>query len=442
MKDLTKIKRFSKEGYITYFNSDEPVLIPTNYVEKDSHLRGVWVSTVVNIDIPKMKDAEKYKEYLLGIIQKVKEYKLNTIVFQVRPSNDAFYESKINPWSRFITGKEGEGLGFDILEWFIAQAKKENINVHAWINPYRVSTDILKNLDGVFSKEDYLNRLDDLNFAKRNPELVIFSGEGKLILDPASQKVRDYVTETVLEIASKYDVKAVHIDDYFYPYDGINDPFEEKKFALVKDKFESIHDFRRENVNLLIKQIHDALQTLDKKVEFGISPFGIHRTNSIHFPIDEKGGWDKGSNNHHTCLEAYEKLYCDVYYWMEQKWIDYVVPQDYFDLDYTKETVLEDGSVQEMEIVKYADLVDWWSWAAKQTNTKLYIGQGLYRYKDEGNWSNPEEIVNQLKYNNKFDNVLGTIFFTYKNLIETHIDSLVEARKLLKKVWTKDVEDI
>lgn len=442
MKKLVKVKRFNKEGYITYYNSDEAVLFPVEYVQKDPHLRGIWVSTVVNIDIPKTNSAEEYKNRLRFIIKKVKEYKFNTIVFQVRPSNDALYESKLNPWSRFITGKEGEGLGFDILGWFIEEAKKENISIHAWINPYRVSTDILKNLDGIYSKEDYLNTLDDKNFAKQNPDAVIFSNEGKLILDPASQKVRDYVTQTVFEIANKYDIKAVHIDDYFYPYDGINDPFEEKKYNQVKDQFETINDFRRENVNMLIKQIHEELKKLDKKVEFGISPFGVHRNNSKHYPQDKPGGWDKGSNNRHTCFEAYEQLYADVYHWMEQGWIDYVAPQDYFDLDNTKDNVLEDGTIEEIEIVKYADLVDWWSWAAKTTNTKLYIGQGLYRYSNEGNWSNPEETINQLRYNNRFDNVQGTIFFTFKNLEENHIESLVKARELLQKVWTKDVEEI
>lgn len=442
MEQLVKLNRYKKEGYITYYETDEPVLIPTNYVEKDPHVRGVWFSTVANIDIPQMKDPERYKEYLRGIIAKVKEYNLNTIIFQVRPSSDAFYESQINPWSRFITGIEGEGLGFDIFGWFVEEAKKENIKVHAWINPYRVSTESLFEMDGIFSKEEYLSKLHELNFARRNPECVIFTKKGKLILDPANAKVRDYVTETVLEIARKYDIKAIHIDDYFYPYDGIADPFEEKKYALVQDLFPTIDDYRRENVNMLIKQIHEALQTLDKKVEFGISPFGIHRTNSKFFPPENPGGWEKGSNNHHSCLQAYERLYCDVYLWMKEKWIDYVVPQAYWDFDNTKEVITENDQVNEICLVKYADVIDWWRMIAKETNTKLYIGQGLYRYKDEGAWSNPNEIINQLKYNNRFDNILGTIFFTYKNLVEENVASLVEARKLLKQVWTREVKEI
>lgn len=442
MKNLVKIKRHNKEGYITHYGTNDPVLVPAEYQEKDPHLRGVWFSTVKNIDIPKMTNPEQYKEYLHGVIDKVKEYNLNTIIFQVRPSNDAFYESEINPWSRFITGVEGEGLGFDIFGWFIEEAKKANISVHAWINPYRVSTDSLLQIEGVFSKEDYLNRLHEKNFARNNPECVVYTNEGRLILDPASQKVRDYVTETVMELARKYDIKAVHIDDYFYPYDGVADPFEQKKFELVKDQFETLDDFRRENVNLLIKQISEVLKTLDKKVEFGISPFGIHRTNSKHFPADKPGGWEYGSNNRHTCLQAYERLYCDVYLWMEQKWIDYVVPQAYWDLDNSKEVETEDGSIVEISDVKYADVVLWWQQAAKKTNTKLYIGQGIYRYKDEGAWSNPEEIINQLKYNNQFDNILGSIFFTYKNFVEEHVNSLAEARRLLKEVWIKEVKEI
>ena len=144
---LVPIKIFGRDTNIKHFNSNDDVLIPEKYVEWDAELRGVWVSTVANIDVPKMEldekgnvkdgEVEKYKEYLDGIIKTLKEYHLNTAVFQVRPVNDALYESKMNPWSSVLTGKEGTNPGFDVFGYFMDKAVKNNINVHAWINPYR-----------------------------------------------------------------------------------------------------------------------------------------------------------------------------------------------------------------------------------------------------------------------------------------------------------------
>lgn len=432
---MKPIKRFMGEGNITYFQSNEEILIG-DYVEKDVELRGVWFSTVGNIDLPKIEDVDSYKKYLKGVIEKLKEYKLNTVIFQVRPTNDALYESELAPWSKFITGVEGKYPGFDVFGYFVEEAKKENITVHAWLNPYRVSN--VKFTDLNMTKDEYLNSLDEKNFARRRPDLVIETVLDKLILDPASEEVREYVANVAFEIASKYDVKAIHIDDYFYPYEEIRDPLEQSKFE--KSGFSKLSDYRRHNVNLLIEKIHNKLSTLPRKVEFGISPFGIYRTNIKHFPEDKitEAAWEKGSDNHYSCFACYSGLYADIYLWMKEGWIDYVVPQNYFELDYWK--TASDGKV--FELVKYADLAKWWAYICKETNTKLYMGQGLYRYSNEGNWSNSEEIINQLKYNQNYDNILGVIFFTYRDLVKTEPTSLVEAREKLKKIWTKDVKEI
>lgn len=434
---MKKLAKFNKEGYVTYYESDECILIPDEYKEKSEELRGVWFSTVVNIDIAKMKDVESYKEYLLSVIKKVKEYKMNTVVFQVRPTNDAFYKSNLNPWSAFITGVEDKYPGFDVFGFFVEEAKKENIEVHAWINPYRVSQKKLKDLN--MGKKDFLKTLSEKNFARKRPDLVIETAESKLILDPSSEEVMEFVSDSVLEIAKNYDIKAVHIDDYFYPYEEIVDDKEQEKYLSWKKKDETLSDFRRDNVNRMIKLIHEKLATLSKKVEFGISPFGIYRTNSKYFE-NGIGGWEKGSNNHASCLQCYDRLYADVYLWMKEKWIDYVVPQVYFDLDYSRPK--EKGSLEEITVVKYADLVKWWSDICIETNIKLYIGQAIYRYNNEGNWSNPYEIINQLMYNQNYYNVSGSIFFTYNSFVKEDVASLVEARKLLKGIWKKDVKPV
>ncbi|MDD3191865.1 MAG: family 10 glycosylhydrolase [Bacilli bacterium] len=430
---MKKVNRFVRGGFVQYFDSEQFVEIAESIKEKKQETRGIWFSTVGNIDFEKMTDIDSFQEYFKGVIQKVKEYHFNTVVFQVRPSNDAFYQSELNPWSRFITGEEGKNPGFDFLAWFIAEAKKEQIDVHAWINPYRIST--TKMSDQGLNKMSYLETLSEKNFARLHPECVIETELSKLILDPASEAVQAFVSDTALEIARNYDVKAIHIDDYFYPYEAIIDPDEEAKRECLNPDL-SLADFRRENVSKLMKQISDKLKTLPKKVEFGISPFGIYRTNSVQFEKNGKvGGWEKGSNNHYSCYQGYEGLYADVLLWMQKGWIDYVVPQVYFELD----QFVQKENEPLLERVKYADLVDWWTWACKETKMKLYIGQGLYRYSKEGNWSNPEEIINQLKYNETKDNIAGVVMFTYRNLVKEDIPALVEARKLLKEVWTKPV---
>jgi uncharacterized lipoprotein YddW (UPF0748 family) len=431
---MQPIKRFSYEGNVTYYQSQEEVLIPSVYQEKQQELRGIWFSTVNNIDIPKMESVEQYQTYLKGVIAKVLEYHFNTIVFQVRPTNDAWYQSNLNPWTAFITGEQGKYPGFDVLGWFIEECKKHNIVVHAWLNPYRVCSIKLSDINK--TKEEYLQSLADNNFAKLHPELVIETVESKLILDPASEVVREFVSESALEIAKNYDVKAIHMDDYFYPYEAIKDAKEQEKF--LASGFTTLGDFRRDNVNKLIKLMHEKLLTLPKKVEFGISPFGIYRTNTKWFKEPNESAWEHGSNNHFSCYNCYTGLFADIYLWMEQGWIDYIVPQDYFDFDYWK----KDVNNNLYEVVKYADLAQWWAWAAKKTNVKLYMGQGLYRYAKEGNWSNPEEIINQLKYNHTFDNVLGVVFFTYKNLVGEEVEALVKARARLKQLWTKPSQEL
>ena len=448
---LVPIKIYGRDGNITYFGSDEEVLIPETYQEKEEELRGVWVSTVANIDIPKMKLSEngevteegikEYKEYLLSIIEKVKEYKMNTVVFQVRPVNDALYQSEMNPWSNVLTGVEGLYPGFDPFGYFMEEAKKANIAVHAWINPYRAGrVDIFSiEKDGrPMTKEEWIETLAPNNFARLHPECTILTKQNKLLLDPANEVVREFVSDSIIEIATKYDVKAVHIDDYFYPYEYIADPLEEEKAKAAG--FEKISDFRRYNVDLMIELIHNKLAKLERKVEFGISPFGIYRTDSKYFALDDKDNekaWEKGSNNAAGCTTNYANLYADVYKWMEEGWIDYVVPQDYFDFDSSK--VDENGKVT--CLVKYADLIKWWSWAAEVTNCKLYIGQALYHVGGDGAWSNPEEIPNQLKYNNLFENVSGTVFFTYHDFVNKDKEALVKTREILKTMWTKEVKD-
>ncbi len=433
------IKIYNTNNDVTYFKSTKKVYINDSYKEKKKETRGVWFSTVANIDLPQMKDTSidsinELKKYLDNVINTCLEYNLNTVVFQVRPVNDTMYVSEMNPFSQFLTGHEGMNPGFDPFGYFCSQAKINDIDVHAWINPYRAGrVDIVeKNM----TKEEFINSLDDKNFCKRHPECTILTKKNLLLLDPSNKMVREFVSESILEVCKKYDVKAVHIDDYFYPYEDINDPDEEKK--MKANGFSKVSDFRRNNVDLMIELIHNKLATLDRKVEFGISPFGIYRTNTKYFKKDEKNSeasWKYGSNNDSIVLTNYAGLYADVYKWMKNKWIDYVCPQIYFNFNNVK--VKDD---KKECLVKYADLCDWWSKISKKTKCKLYIGQAMYRMGSEDNFLDPYEINNQLKYNQKHKNISGTIFFTYKDFIRDDNEVLKQARENLKKLWKNRVK--
>lgn len=416
-----KLKKHNSNEYVHYWNSAEIVTIP-EYEKKPNEVRGVWVSTVANIDTPKGLPVDEYKAYLSKMIENIASYNINTIIFQVRPMSDAFYPSELNPWSRFITGVEGQDPGFDVFKYVIEIAQKYNIKVHAWMNPYRVSGTSLEQMGK--TKEEFLETLAPNNFARLHPEHTIVDGAGKIILSPSHPEVIDFVTKSIIEVASKYDVEGVHIDDYFYPYAKIPEENEREDYLKYRtSELQSLDDFRRMNVDVMIKNIHDELKNLfsktGKKVEFGISPFAIYRT---HSSIVE-GGWERGSYNSKGALQCYLELYSDVYKWMKEKWIDYVVPQIYFPFERTD--------------VTYHDLTRWWSNIAKETDTVLYIGTGLYQMGSNEFWQNPSEIVNQLAFNQNFENISGSIFFTYHDLIKGQNEIKDQALDKIKAIWTK-----
>lgn len=406
---------------ITYYNSKRTVTIGTDYKKKRNEFRGVWVSTVANIDLPIMKDIESYQNYLRDIVKTVASYNMNRIIFQVRPANDALYQSSINPWSRFITGTEDVNPGFDLLAYMIEESKKYGIKVHAWMNPYRVSTQELTKLN--MTKEEYLETLSPKNFARINPEETIVDGINKVILKPASQKVRDFVCQTIMEVIEQYDIEGVHIDDYFYPYAKVPESEELSDYDVQKLDGESFSDWRRRNVDMLIEQLSKNIkqfnQSTSKHVTFGISPFALFRTNKKLLST----GWEKGSMNHPNILQCYDDLYSDIYKWMEQQWIDYVVPQAYFPFEHEK--------------LPYADIVSWWAERALETKTTIYIGQAFYQIGTNDVWKNTDEIINQLIFNQKYENISGSIFFTYKNFVAQDNEYLTQAQQKLKDLWNK-----
>ena len=417
-----KLNKFTQPGEnVRYWHNQEEIDIP-EFKYNESDLRGAWVSNVANIDTPRGLPIEEYKAALDRIINKAAEYNMNALIFQVRPTNDAYYPSKLNPWSRFITGTEGQDPGFDVLEYVINEAGKKGIRIHAWMNPYRVG---MKPIDEYGSKEAYLETLSENNWARLHPEHTILDGLNKVILSPSHPEVIKFVTDSIMEVVNNYDVDGVHIDDYFYPYAKIEEEKEMDDYLKYRDTPEqSFDDFRRSNVDKMIKSIHDAMKnSLNKKgnkIEFGISPFAIYRSNIL---IDPETGWEKGSFHSKGVLQCYLGLYSDIYRWMKEGWIDYVVPQLYFPF--------------ERPDVTYHDLTAWWAEISKETGTKLYTGNAIYQMgnPEKKEWQNPDEIKNQLSFNSNFENIKGSIFFTFRDFFEGENEIKNKALESLKALW-------
>jgi len=391
---------------INYSETNEQVAIPSGYKEKS--VRAFWVSTVANIDLPVLKDELEYKKLLDEIVANAVKFNINTIYFQVRPLNDAFYMSKLNPISRYLMGEEGLNPPFDVLKYLIDAAKKENIEIHAWANPYRVSRPI-----GDLTKDEYLATLDDKNFAKRNPNLIIKDETGQLILNPTREEVKQFIVDSMVEILENYDVKGVHWDDYFYPYAKLSEEDNDlKEFENRKDKSQALDDFRRMHVTDVIKMTYEAVKAVNKDLQFGVSPFGIWQSKHTD---------PRGANVAENVSASYIRQYADTLDWIEKEIIDYIVPQLYWEFGHN--------------LAPFADLAKWWANAVKGTNVKLYIGHAAYRLGNEGEFENINEVANQLRFANSFDEVSGNVFFTYKNFkgIEVSKDGMEQIRKTLNK---------
>lgn len=418
----TKITSFTTKKALKYLDTGEEIFYDSSVSGKDDMMRGVWFSTVANIDFKISKTPEEAKRQIDDMITVMKKYHLNSVFFQVHPLGDSFSSSKLCPVSRFITGEELNSYPIDIFKILVEKCHKEKIDVHAWINPYRVSNKSLEELN--LTKEEYLNTLGDKSFARQNKDLVLETSLHKLILDPASEKVQNHIRDLVLELANNYDIKSIHMDDYFYPYEELIDLKEEEKMHKIS-KCTTVASFRRENVTKLISKISNSLKG---KTEFGISPFAVWDTNTNCFP-NHDGGSKEGSYNSYKAFTCYHGLYADVLGWMKDGLIDYVVPQIYFAFD---EFWIKDS--EEIRLVTYHDLAKWWSTKALETNTKLYIGQGLYRVGSQNEWTHSEELLRQLKFNHSFPNVLGSVFFTYHNFTDEE-ETLKKVQKELIKYY-------
>ncbi len=351
-----------------------------------SEMRGIWVASVYNLDYPTSQttETEKLKKEATEILDNAKDLGMTAVFLQVRPTADALYKSDIFPWSRFLTGKNGLAPkdNFDPLKFWIDEAHKRNLELHAWINPYRVT----KNGD-----EEYKN-LSSKSPAKEYPEWVIKYTDGNYYFDPGLPKVRKLVVDGIEEIIKNYEVDGIHMDDYFYPGTNFDDSKTYEKYSKI---YSDIADWRRNNVSLLIKEIANKIDEIDSEVEFGISPAGIWAN---------KKNNELGSNTNGS--EAYYQHYADTRKWAMEGWIDYITPQIYWEIGH--------------KTADYKELVKWWSETLKNANTKLYIGIADYKsidVEETSIWYSGKEIQRQLELNDSYNNIMGEIHYRYASLM-------------------------
>lgn len=347
-------------------------------------MKGIWVATVSKIDYPKesttdptqlMKDADE-------ILDNCKAMGFNAVFFQVRPAGDALYRSNIFPYSQWLTGSQGlaPDNGFDPLAYWVDGAHKRGMELHAWINPYRITTNGIS-----------LDELAYSNPARMNKNYTIHYSNGNYYYNPAMPEVRQLVIDGVMEIVNNYDVDGIHMDDYFYPGSDIND---DTDFAKYNTGFDNKDDWRRNNCDLLVKGISDSLK--GSGVKFGISPSGIW-ANRENNPL--------GSDTHG--FESYSAIYADTRKWAAEGWIDYIAPQIYWEIGHS--------------IADYDTLARWWSDALASSSTKLYIGIGEYRCTDAGSdsvWYNGAAIKDQLALNKTLPVIEGEIHFNYNAIMK------------------------
>lgn len=320
--------------------------------------RGAWIQCV-NGQFQGMPTAQM-QQTLIQQLDNLQKAGINAIIFQVRAEGDALYRSSYEPWSRFLTSVQGKAPSpmWDPLQFMIEECHKRGMELHAWINPYRAKT----KGTGALSPAHPVNRY---------PNLIV-SYNGQLYFDPGYPESRKYICKIVRDIVTRYDVDAIHMDDYFYPYPNPGEKFpDDISFAAYGRGFRNRDDWRRDNVNVLIKEIHETVRACKPWVKFGVSPFGIYRNKKS----DPNGSDTKG-------LQNYDDLYADVLLWVNNGWIDYNIPQIYWEIGHPA--------------ADYDTLIRWW--AKNSAARPLFIGQDVMRTVQKADVKNPNQHQMPAKY--------------------------------------------
>ncbi|MFI5185800.1 MAG: glycoside hydrolase family 10 protein, partial [Chitinophagales bacterium] len=348
---------------------------PVNY-----EFRGVWIATVDNTDWPAkgMVDAESQKAEFIRQLDLHKQNGMNAVIVQVRPAADAFYPSQYEPWSQWLTGVQGRPPSpyYDPLQFMIEETHKRGMEFHAWCNPYRADFQIGK------------SSIAPDHITKIHPEWFITYGDKKYF-DPSNKEAQKFVVNVISDIVKRYDIDAIHMDDYFYPYRIGGKEFSDEAAYRRSGTNLSKDDWRRSNVDSIIAMLSRAIKQEKPWVKFGISPFCVWRNKDQ----DPDGSDSKASQTN------YDDLYANILLWLKKGWIDYVAPQLYLEIGNGK--------------IAYEKLLDWWS--KHSYGRQCYIGLGIYRAGSNNAWRDVTQLPRQIEALRNTPNVQGAIYYSSKS---------------------------
>ena len=350
--------------------------------QTNPEFRGVWIATVDNIDWPLKGNynADSQKNEFIKLLDFHQRNGINAVIVQIRPAADAFYPSQYEPWSEWLTGKQGVPPSpyYDPLDFMLTETHKRGMEFHAWLNPYRAVFNTGKTI------------LSPTHITRIHPEWFLTYGD-KRYFDPGNKEAQQYVAGVVKDIVSRYPVDAIHMDDYFYPYRIAGKEFPDyssfNKYGGGMDKA----DWRRSNTDSIISILNNTIKSTNKNCLFGISPFGVWRN----------AGKDSiNGSNTNGATSNYDDLYADILLWLKMGWIDYVAPQLYWEFGHS--------------IAPYEVLLDWWS---KHTYGKnCYIGLGVYKANSNSAWRDKAQLPRQIEALRSTPNIKGMIFYSSKPL--------------------------
>lgn len=350
--------------------------------QQKREFRAAWIATVGNIDWPSKQglSAQQQQQEFINHLNYLKSAGFNAVIVQVRPAADVFYESQLEPWSRYLSGKQGQPPfpKYDPLDFMIEETHKRNMEFHAWFNPFRALV------------SNSFNPNPESHPTKKHPDWII-PYDGKSYFDPGNAQARQHIIKVIMEAVNNYDLDAVHIDDYFYPYPVAGKTFNDETSYKLTNSGMSKADWRRSNVNTFIWQLNNDIKNKKPWVKFGVSPFGVWR----NINKDPRGSYTNGAT------ACYDDLYSDVLHWIDKRWVDYVAPQLYW----------EHGH----RIAPYDVLLPWWK---KNTeNTQYFVGLGVYRMVDAkpgSKYFGTQEILKQIEEGRKVK-ANGFIMYSMKS---------------------------
>lgn len=346
-------------------------------------LRAMWIASVTNIDWPSATglSVQQQQDELESWLDMASRLRFNAVMLQVRPTADAFWPSPYEPWSQYLTGTQGKDPGYDPLGFAVEAAHARNIELHAWFNPYRVSL------------QPDPAKLVPTHPARVHPDWTFAYGT-TLYYNPGIPDVRRFVETAILDAAIRYDIDGVHFDDYFYPYPIAGQTLPDADtFATYGAGWDTIENWRRNNINLLITEMNHKVHAIKPWLKFGVSPFGIWRNKSA----DPNGSDTNGT-------QSYDANFADTRKWVTEQWLDYINPQIYWNIG--------------LAVADYAKLAPWWSEQVAGTHVDLYVGEATYKVGNPAQpaaWQDPAELSKHLTLDETL-NVDGNVYFSAKDV--------------------------